>query len=98
MGFIGDFLAGRTYRLARDFLFAGVAIVVMCVGALTVFTSMLEQMRVAGRQTLPPRIANQGGPVTTQEIVRSVLDDNPTTASIGTRSILTEPQQTGPRR
>ncbi len=98
MGFIGDFLAGRTFKLARDFLFAGVAIVVLCFGALTAFTSLIEQSRVASRQSLPPRIANQGAPVVTQEIVRSVLDDNPTTASIGTRSILTEPQQTGPRR
>ncbi len=97
MGFIGDFLAGARSS-SPGLPLRGRRDRVLCFGALTAFTSLIEQSRVASRQSLPPRIANQGAPVVTQEIVRSVLDDNPTTASIGTRSILTEPQQTGPRR
>jgi hypothetical protein len=88
--FLSDFLAGRTHKLARDFLGAGLAIVVLCFGAVTMLTSALDTMRTASRQQIPPRIA-QNGPVQTQTIVRSVLDDNVTTASIGGRTIVLDP-------
>jgi uncharacterized membrane protein YfcA len=90
MGFIGDFIGGRTNKLARDFLLSGLAIVALCVGAVTLLTRTLEDFRVANRQPLPPRVAG-AGPTVTHEIVRSILDDNPTTASIGTRSIVLDP-------
>ncbi|MGL4241134.1 MAG: hypothetical protein ACRCTI_08490, partial [Beijerinckiaceae bacterium] len=90
MGFLGDFIAGRTHKLARDFLVSGLVIVALCFGAVSLLTRGLEEMRVANRQPLPPRVA-QGGAVTTHEVVRSILDDNPTTASIGTRSIVLDP-------
>ncbi len=90
MGFFGEFFAGRTHKLARDFLFASVAILGLCLGAILMLTYALEEMRVANRQNLPARVANSG--VTqTQTIVRSVLDDNLTTASIGGRTIVLDP-------
>jgi hypothetical protein len=98
LNFLSDFFLGRTNKLSRDFLGAALAIIMFCVGAVSVLNTALEAMRAEMRQTLPPRIANQGGPVATQEIVRSVLDDNPTTASVGTRSILTEPKRSGQSR
>jgi putative intracellular protease/amidase len=90
MGLIGDFIAGRTHKLARDFLFTGFVIIALCFGAITLLSGMLQDMRVAGRQPLPPRVA-ANGPVQTQTIVRSVLDDNVTTASIGGRTIILDP-------
>jgi hypothetical protein len=90
MGFIGDFLAGRTHKLARDFLFTGFVILTLCFGAVSILSSMMQDMRMASRQPLPSRVA-QNAPATTTTIVRSVLDDNPTTASIGGRSIILDP-------
>jgi hypothetical protein len=90
MGFLSDFLAGRNHRLARDFLFTGFVILALCFGAVSLLSSVMQDMRVASRQPLPPRIA-QNAPVQTQTIVRSVLDDNPVTASIGGRSIVLDP-------
>jgi hypothetical protein len=90
MSFIGDFIAGRTHKLARDFLFTGFVILTMCFGAVSLLSSAMQEMRMASRQPLPPRVA-QGGPVTTTTVVRSVLDDNPTTASIGGRTIVLDP-------
>jgi hypothetical protein len=90
MGFLGDFVAGRTHKLARDFLLASITIIALCFGAVTLLTSALEEMRVASRQPLPQRVGS-GGPTQTQTIVRSVLDDNVTTASIGGRTIVLDP-------
>jgi hypothetical protein len=90
MSFIGDFIAGRTHRLARDFLLSSIVIVTMSVGAVTLLTRTLDDMRLASRQPLPQRVATNG-PVMTHEVVRSILDDNPTTASIGGRSIILDP-------
>ena len=90
MGFIGDFLAGRTYKLARDFLFSGLIIIALSMGAMVVLSRLIEDMRVANRQSLPPRVAAAASG-STQTIVRSVLDDNVTTASIGGRSIVLDP-------
>jgi hypothetical protein len=88
--FLSDFIAGRTHKLARDFLGAGLAIVLMCFGAVSLLNSALETMRTANRQSLPPAIA-QNAPTQTQTIVRSILDDNVTTASIGGRTIILDP-------
>jgi putative intracellular protease/amidase len=88
LSFLSDFIAGRTNKLARDFLGAGLVIVVLCFGAVSLLTSTLDTMRSANRQQLPPRIV-QNGPL--QTIVRSVLDDNVTTASIGGRTIVLDP-------
>jgi hypothetical protein len=90
MGFLGDFIAGRTHKLARDFLVSGFVIIGLCFGAVSLLTRTIEEMRVSSRQSVPPRIA-ANGPVMTYETVRSVLDDNPTTASIGGRSIVLDP-------
>jgi putative intracellular protease/amidase len=88
--FLSDFIAGRTHKLARDFLGAGLVIIALCFGAVSLLTSALDTMRTASRQQLPPRVA-QSAPVQTQTIVRSVLDDNVTTASIGGRTIVLDP-------
>jgi putative intracellular protease/amidase len=90
MGFLGDFLAGRTHKLARDFLFSGFVIVSLCLGATTLLSKLLEDMRMASRQPLPAKVASSG-PGATQTLVRSVLDDNVTTASIGGRTIVLDP-------
>ncbi len=90
MNFIADFVAGRTHKLARDFMLAGLAIVLMSFGAVSLLTRAIDEVRSASRQQLPPRLA-ANGPVQTQTIVRSVLDDNVTTASIGSRSIILDP-------
>jgi hypothetical protein len=90
VSFLSDFIAGRSHKLARDFLGAGFAIVLMCFGAVSLLNSALDTVRSAGRQPLPPRVA-QNAPVQTQTIVRSVLDDNLTTASIGGRTIILDP-------
>jgi putative intracellular protease/amidase len=90
MGIFGDFIAGRTHKLARDFLVSGFVIVALCFGAVTLLTRTLEEIRATGRQSLPPRVAGNG-PSMTYETVRSILDDNPTTASIGGRSIVLDP-------
>jgi hypothetical protein len=90
VSFLSDFLAGRTNKLARDFLGASVVIIGLCVGAVSVLQSLLDTLRTEGRQAMPSRIA-QNGPVQTQTIVRSVLDDNVTTASIGGRTIILDP-------
>lgn len=90
MSFLSDFLSGRSNKLARDFLGAGIAIILMCFGAVSLLNSALDTMRTAGRQQLPARLA-QNGPVQTQTVVRSVLDDNVTTASIGGRTIVLDP-------
>jgi hypothetical protein len=90
MNFLSDFLAGRTHKLARDFLGTGFVIVLMCVGAVTVLNAALGTMRTAMRQPLPAAVA-QTGPALPQTLVRSVLDDNVTTASIGGRTIILDP-------
>jgi hypothetical protein len=90
MSFIGDFIAGRTHKLARDFLLSSLVIVTMSVGAVTLLTRTLDEMRVSSRQPLPQRAATNGT-IVTHEVVRSILDDNPTTASIGGRSIILDP-------
>lgn len=90
MDFLRDIIAGRTHKLARDFLLTGLTIIVISFGAVTVLTRALEEMRVASRQPLPGRVA-ASGQVTTTTVVRSVLDDNPTTASVGGRSIILDP-------
>jgi hypothetical protein len=90
MGFLGDFIAGRTHKLARDFLFSGLVIVGLCMGAISLLTRTLEDMRVTSRQVLPAKVASAGSS-TTQTLVRSVLDENVTTASLGGRSIILDP-------
>jgi putative intracellular protease/amidase len=90
MGFIGDFIAGRTHRLARDFLVTGAVILTLCFGAVSLLSSALQEMRIASRQALPAQVT-QNGTVQTLTVVRSVLDDNPTTSSIGGRPIILDP-------
>jgi hypothetical protein len=90
MNFIADFIAGRTHRLARDFLVAGFVIILMSFGAVSLLTKAMDEFRMAGRQSMPARLA-ANGPVQTQTVVRSVLDDNVTTASIGGRTIVLDP-------
>jgi hypothetical protein len=51
---------------------------------------MMQDMRVASRQPLPARLA-QNTPTTTTTVVRSVLDDNLTTASVSGRAIILDP-------
>jgi hypothetical protein len=90
VNFLSDFLAGRTHKLARDFLGASFVIVLMCFGAVSILNMTLTTLRTATRQPLPP-MAAQNAPSLPQTIVRSVLDDNVTTASIGGRTIILDP-------
>jgi hypothetical protein len=93
MSFLRDFMAGRTHKLARDFLLSGFVIICLSMAGMVTLSRALDELRVAQRQALPPRIQvtdNQGnGRITT--IVRSVLDDPVTTGSIGGRSIILDP-------
>jgi hypothetical protein len=90
VNFIADFIAGRTHRLARDFMVAGFVIIMLSFGAVSLLTKAIDEFRVASRQNMPARLAATG-PTQTQTIVRSVLDDNVTTASIGGRTIILDP-------
>jgi hypothetical protein len=93
MGIIGDFLSGKTHKLARDFLLTGAVITGVCFMAVGVINTMVENMKVAQRQALPQRIATgqprPAGEITT--ITRSVLDDNIATGSIAGRPIILDP-------
>jgi hypothetical protein len=93
MNLISEFLSGKTHKLARDFLFASGAIAVVCFIAVGAINIMVENMKVAQRQTLPQRIAasqsRPAGEITT--ITRSVLDDNIATGSISGRPIILDP-------
>jgi hypothetical protein len=93
MSFIDDFLSGRTHKLARDFMLTGVVITGVCFIAVGAINTMVENMKVAQRQALPQRIANNqsrpAGEITT--ITRSVLDDNIATGSIAGRPIILDP-------
>jgi hypothetical protein len=92
VNFIADFIAGRTHRLARDFMVAGFVIIMLSFGAVSLLTKAIDEFRVASRQNMPARLAATGPTQTqTQTIVRSVLDDNVTTASIGGRTIILDP-------
>jgi hypothetical protein len=90
VNFIADFITGRTHKLARDFMVAGFAIILMSFGAVSLLTKAIDEFRTAGRQHMPSRLA-ANGPTQTQTVVRSVLDDNVTTASIGGRTIVLDP-------
>jgi hypothetical protein len=93
MSFLSDFLSGRTHKLARDFLFSSALIAVMCFVAVRYVNAMVENVKVAQRQTLPQRIAvNQSRTdAEVRTITRSVLDDNLTTGSISGRKIILDP-------
>jgi putative intracellular protease/amidase len=89
---IVDFLAGRSNKLLRDFMGAGLAITAFCFGALLLVNTGLEQLReTRGLISLPPKISRSADivPNEVRTVTRSVLDDNLTTGS--TRPIILDP-------
>ncbi|MGL4634701.1 MAG: hypothetical protein ACRCWF_01865 [Beijerinckiaceae bacterium] len=93
MSFIGDFLSGKTHKLARDFLFSGAVIAIMCFVAVRYINEMVENVKLAQKQTLPQRVA-AAQPRPDNEIrtiTRSVLDDNVVTGSVASRRIILDP-------
>jgi hypothetical protein len=83
-----DFLAGRSNKLLRDFLGTGLAIIIVCMGAMVMINVAVDSYTSARSQSLPPRLAagqtRPDGPVTT--ITRSVLDDPVVTGSTTSRN------------
>ncbi len=92
MGFILDFVSGRSNKLLRDILAASAVTLLACVGAVSLVQSATDRILVA-RQPLPPRLeANRtpsAGPIVT--VTRSVLDDPIITGSATGRTVVLDP-------
>jgi hypothetical protein len=89
MNNISDFLAGRSNKLARDFLFTSITITALAMVGFGVVRHMVNELKVAQSEKLPARIAS--GATTTMVITRSVLDDVVTTGSINGRPLVIDP-------
>jgi hypothetical protein len=92
---LGDFLAGRSNKLLRDFMGAGLAIVAFSFGALLMVNAGLDHLRqTRGLISLPPKISRlpDAPDNSIRTVTRSVLDDNLTTGSLGSvRPIILDP-------
>ncbi len=92
MDSISDFLAGRSNKLARDFLFTSVTICALAMVGFGVVRHMVNELKVAQSEKLPGRIqSGANGTTTNMVITRSVLDDVVTTGSINGRPLVIDP-------
>jgi hypothetical protein len=93
MNSIIDFMMGRSNKIARDFAFASIAIIVMSMVAMTYVNHLVDNMRLAQKQPLPTKVqvaqTPNTGSITT--ITRSVLDDPLVTGSITGRRVTLDP-------
>jgi hypothetical protein len=93
MNSIIDFIMGRSNKVARDFAFASIAIVVMSLVAMTYVNHLVGNLRMAQKQQLPAKVQMAQTPNTGSltTITRSVLDDPLVTGSITGRRVTLDP-------
>jgi hypothetical protein len=89
---ISDFFAGRSNKLARDFLFTSVTIGALAMVGFGVVRHMMNELKVAQSEKLPARIqTGSNAPTKNIVITRSVLDEVVTTGSINGRPLVIDP-------
>jgi hypothetical protein len=92
MSNISDFFAGRSNKLARDFLFTSITIGALAMVGFGVVRHMVNELKVAQAEKMPLRIqTGANGATTNMVITRSVLDEVMTTGSINGRPLVIDP-------
>jgi hypothetical protein len=89
---ISDFIAGRSNKIARDFLFTSITIVAITMVGFGVVRHMVGELKVAQSEKMPARIqTGSNGSTSTMMVTRSVLDEVITTGSINGRPLVIDP-------